>query len=513
MKSVTVQNLKQVGQRAKVATLTAFAAFTLFGAGKLAAQTPDYTGVGKVETYIGATQNGGAARKAGFSAEVKVDSTNAASILFGGQSRFSPTSGDIVADVQTLTVKIATPKPIASLGTGDVVPFGKDAWTVSSNTNGTLVLKVTKGANSATLTLKDGQPLAAPDNAYMVGLSGSTITLTRSNMNATLSAGQSISLPASVMPGTVSYEQLVNSAKQYTFSITPLYLAAFEVAQSDTAANPGTDTLRNRAYLVMQTTDTLLNVITPSNTWYATDKIIYDLASGRGFARPAQSLVYYETKRGTANIGPLDSNGSAYRTVYTASMPDLIHFMVGGARPDSLTPSSDVSVDINATLSADSSHYTINRTITARGMTGGFGSYNGLYIDERGTRFSVTDSAHATITYGYDASKLRFGVSVDTVSTQPTTTGVPLAGAEATGTLVVYPNPAFNGLAFVKVEGQGPLTVTVSDALGNEVARPVDGQAYPAGQVAISTRGLSAGTYFVQVTQGAQVRTAKLVIE
>ena len=89
--------------------------------------------------------------------------------------------------------------------------------------------------------------------------------------------------------------------------------------------------------------------------------------------------------------------------------------------------------------------------------------------------------------------------------------GEPGAG-EAGLVVEISPNPA-REVATVRfaLPHSGAVRLSVVDALGRELLRPVDGQR-TAGRHVVSVRGLSAGVYLVRLVAGAGVRTVLLTL-
>lgn len=96
----------------------------------------------------------------------------------------------------------------------------------------------------------------------------------------------------------------------------------------------------------------------------------------------------------------------------------------------------------------------------------------------------------------------------------PTTTGV---GPETPGALAwlgPWPNPAGTEVALaLMLEREGTVTVTVHDAAGREVARPLAGEWLPAGRNVRTWRpaNLSAGAYWLRARLGSTERVRRLI--
>ncbi len=83
------------------------------------------------------------------------------------------------------------------------------------------------------------------------------------------------------------------------------------------------------------------------------------------------------------------------------------------------------------------------------------------------------------------------------------------AGAAASAGRL-YPNPAHGVATVVLPSGPGPVTLTLTDALGRVVRTHI---AAPSPDYPLNLAGLAPGVYALRVQAGAAVATQKLVVE
>jgi hypothetical protein len=98
--------------------------------------------------------------------------------------------------------------------------------------------------------------------------------------------------------------------------------------------------------------------------------------------------------------------------------------------------------------------------------------------------------------------------------TWPDVTGVEdeCTGLTPSGLSIQVPNP-LNSAAFVTINGaMGPATLEVFDITGRVVARPYNGELLNTASFTWNTSGLSAGVYFLRLTQGSEVTSAKVTL-
>ena len=83
----------------------------------------------------------------------------------------------------------------------------------------------------------------------------------------------------------------------------------------------------------------------------------------------------------------------------------------------------------------------------------------------------------------------------------------------AAESLTAFPNPATDAatLRFAVTES-GPATLVIYDALGREVARPVDGAVSGLVEATFDASGLPAGLYVARLTTGAGTETVRLSV-
>ena len=96
------------------------------------------------------------------------------------------------------------------------------------------------------------------------------------------------------------------------------------------------------------------------------------------------------------------------------------------------------------------------------------------------------------------------------IGTLPFTKGAGLRASEA---LTVFPNPATDQatLRFAVTEAQAA-TLVIYDALGREVARPVDGAVSGSVEASFDASGLPAGLYVARLTTAAGTETVRLSV-
>ena len=117
---------------------------------------------------------------------------------------------------------------------------------------------------------------------------------------------------------------------------------------------------------------------------------------------------------------------------------------------------------------------------------------------EEGADIGYSDAADAI----FEAT---FGTGAP-VSTEP-------GAEEEAQALAVFPNPTTDAatLRFAVVE-QTVATLAIYDALGREVARPVDGQVSGAVEASFETAGLPAGLYVARLVTAAGTETVRLSV-
>lgn len=86
-------------------------------------------------------------------------------------------------------------------------------------------------------------------------------------------------------------------------------------------------------------------------------------------------------------------------------------------------------------------------------------------------------------------------------------------GLRAVQPLAIFPNPASDAttLAFAITE-EGPATLVVYDALGREVARPVDGAVEGVVEARLDASALPAGVYVARLTTAGRTETVRLTV-
>ena len=122
------------------------------------------------------------------------------------------------------------------------------------------------------------------------------------------------------------------------------------------------------------------------------------------------------------------------------------------------------------------------------------GAYELVLFAELGSAPSLTSSA----------------VELDRV---PFTKGGPTPNLRAGEALTVFPNPSTDAatLRFAVTEA-GQATLVIYDALGREVARPIEGTVSGAVEASFDTSALPAGLYVARLTTGAGTETVRLSV-
>ena len=98
--------------------------------------------------------------------------------------------------------------------------------------------------------------------------------------------------------------------------------------------------------------------------------------------------------------------------------------------------------------------------------------------------------------------------------TWPDVTGIEdeSTGLIPSGLSILVPNP-LSSSTMITINGvMGPATLEVFDLAGRVVARPYNGELINTASFAWDTSDLSAGVYFLRLTQGSEVTTAKVTV-
>jgi hypothetical protein len=127
------------------------------------------------------------------------------------------------------------------------------------------------------------------------------------------------------------------------------------------------------------------------------------------------------------------------------------------------------------------------------------------------TKASDPSGAYTVSLIAEQGSVAAPGAGAEVIATLPATK---LGGAlHATEALSAYPNPAASAatLRFAVAEA-GEATLAVYDALGREVARPVDGAVAGVVEASFDASALPAGVYVARLTTGAGTETVRLTV-
>jgi hypothetical protein len=207
----------------------------------------------------------------------------------------------------------------------------------------------------------------------------------------------------------------------------------------------------------------------------------------------------------TGGVHRSDDLGATWSAVGALDVPDAVE--IAALRTDlfALTGTGDV-----ARSGDDGANWTFVSTLSQTGMTSLLATQTGLVVCTATGEAAASADGQAWAWCGAIGQLAVRALASDV----PATSGVAPEAPGLISLLGPWPNPSGAEVTLtMMLERAGPVTMTVHDAAGREVARPLAGVWLPAGPSVRQWRpaGLPAGAYWLRARMGATERVRTLI--